>query len=50
MQFQLVAPKGVRMNTGRMQMDWARYYTLQRKNAQPIDAPQATRTTYDDAC
>ena len=50
MQFQLVAPKGVRMNTGRMQMDWARYYTLQRKNAQPIDAPPATRTTYDDAC
>lgn len=50
MQFSLVAPKGARMNTGRMQMDWARYYTLKRKNAQSIVAPQATRTTYDGAC
>lgn len=50
MRFRLVAPPGARMNSGRMQMDWARYYTLKRRNAQSIEAPQATRTTYDAAC
>ncbi len=48
--FRLVAPPGARMNKGRMQMDWVRYYTLKRKNAQSIEAPQATRTTYAAAC
>ncbi len=48
--FRLVAPKGARMNPGRMQMDWVRYYTLDRKNAQSIRAPRARRTVYRDAC
>ena len=29
------------MNQGRMQMDWVRYYTLARPDAQSIKAPQA---------
>ena len=48
--FRLLAPHGVRMNPGRMQMDWVRYYTLDRKNAKSIKAPQASRTVYRDAC
>lgn len=48
--FRLVAPAGARMNPGRMQMDWVRYYTLERRNARSIQAPQATRGTYAGAC
>jgi hypothetical protein len=48
--FRLVNPAGVKMNRGRMQMDWVRYYTLERPNAQSIEAPQATLGTYADAC
>lgn len=48
--FRLVGKKGARMNAGRMQMDWIRYYTLDRPNAKSIDAPRATRGTYADAC
>ena len=48
--FRLAAPKGARMNPGRMQMDWVRYYTLERKNARSISAPQMTRGTYAGAC
>jgi hypothetical protein len=33
-----------------MQMDWVRYYTLARPNARSIVAPQASVTTYADAC
>ena len=50
MRFRLVAPAGAKMNRGRMQMDWARYYTLDRPNAKSIEAPQATLGTYADAC
>jgi hypothetical protein len=38
------------MNPGRMQMDWVRYYTLERRNARSISAPQLTRGTYAGAC
>ena len=48
--FRMVAPPGARMNPGRMQMDWVRYYTLERKNAQSISAPQATQSSNDSAC
>ena len=50
MRFRLVSTPGVRMNRGRMQMDWARYYTLARPNAKSIEAPPATVTRYADAC
>ncbi len=48
--FRMVAPPGARMNRGRMQMDWVRYYTLERKNAKSIAAPQATLGRYDGLC
>jgi hypothetical protein len=48
--FRLVSTPGATMRKGRMQMDWVRYYTLARKNAKPITAPQATLTSYADAC
>lgn len=41
---------GAVMNKGRMQMDWMRYYTLDRKNAKSIAAPALTQTTYAAAC
>lgn len=50
MRFRLVGTPGARMNRGRMQMDWARYYTLERRNAQSIEAPQAALSRYADAC
>jgi hypothetical protein len=48
--FRLVASPTARMRQGRMQMDWVRYYTLARKNAQPITAPRLTQGSYADAC
>jgi hypothetical protein len=48
--FRLVAKPGAKMIQGRMQMDWVRYYTLDRPNAQPITAPELTESTYADAC
>ena len=48
--FRLAAPKGARMNPGRMQMDWVRHYTMARNNARSIAAPQMTRGTYAGAC
>jgi hypothetical protein len=48
--FRMVAPPGAHMNTGRMQMDWVRYYTLERKNAKSIAAPPATLRSYDGNC
>ncbi len=49
LRFRLVGD-GAPANPGRMQMDWVRYYTLDRPNAQPIDAPRAHRRTYAGAC
>ena len=48
--FRLLATPGTTMRKSRMQMDWVRYYTLQRKNALPITAPAASQGTYADAC
>ncbi len=48
--FRLVAALGRRMNPGRMQMDWVRYYTLARPNARSIKAPATVRGTFGAAC
>ena len=48
--FRLVGAPGARMNPARMQMDWVRYYTLDRANAKSIAAPRATRGIYAGAC
>jgi hypothetical protein len=48
--FRLAATKGAQMNPGRMQMDWVRYYTMERPNAKSIKAPHARRGTYAGAC
>ncbi len=48
--FRLVPTEGARMNPGRMQMDWLRYYTLARHNARSIQAPHATKGTFARAC
>jgi hypothetical protein len=48
--FRVQGVEGATMNRGRMQMDWMRYYTLARKNAKPITAPQLTQTTYAGGC
>jgi hypothetical protein len=41
---------GAQTNWGRMQMDWVRYYTLDRPNAKSIKAPAAHRGTFKAAC
>ncbi len=38
--FLTAAPSGQRTNRGRLQFDWARYYTLARPNAKSISAPE----------
>ncbi len=48
--FSMVDVPGEQMNPSRMQMDWLRYFTLKRRNAQSTVAPRPTRTTYTDAC
>lgn len=49
-QFRLQAVDGAEMRPTWMQMDWVRYYTLDRPNAQSIEAPEMTQGTYADAC
>jgi len=49
-QFRLQAVEGASMRPTWMQMDWVRYYTLDRPGAQPIEAPEMTQGTYADAC
>ncbi len=48
--FKMKAVPGQRMNPSRMQMDWLRYFTLQRRNSKPIVGPQATLGSYGKAC
>ncbi|CAN5119089.1 hypothetical protein BH18ACT9_BH18ACT9_07240 [soil metagenome] len=48
--FTMQAQHGARMNQGRMQMDWLRYFTLAKPNERSVDAPRANRTTFADAC
>lgn len=50
MRFRLQAAHGKAMRQGRMQMDWVRYYTLERKNAKSIKAPALHHTSYAGAC
>jgi hypothetical protein len=50
LRLRLVGTDGARMNPGRMQMDWVRYYSLARENARSIEAPQAALETFPDAC
>jgi hypothetical protein len=46
----MVAEPGARMNRSRMQMDWLRYFTLDRKNAKSAEAPPTDAGTYGSAC
>jgi hypothetical protein len=48
--FTMQAAPGARMNRSRMQMDWLRYFTLDRPNAKPVDAPATTAGAYAGAC
>jgi hypothetical protein len=48
--FSMVAQKGQRMNQGRMQMDWLRYFTLRKPNKKSIDAPRTRKAVYKRAC
>ena len=45
-----VADHGARMNDTWMQMDWLRYWTLARRSALPVTAPEATEKTADATC
>jgi hypothetical protein len=49
-QLRMQAPAGAVMNRSRMQLDWVRYYTLDRPGARPIEAPQALATAYGGTC
>lgn len=48
--FSMAAQKGQRMNQGRMQMDWLRYFTLRKPNSKSVDAPQTRKSVYKRAC
>jgi hypothetical protein len=48
--FRLQGRPGATMRPGRMQMDWVRYYSLERRNAKSIKAPRLHRTRYAGAC
>jgi hypothetical protein len=50
MRFRLEPVAGARMDFTRMQMDWARYYTLDRPGALPIDAPPAVEDDFTTTC
>jgi hypothetical protein len=50
MQFRLEPVAGARMDFTRMQMDWARYYTMRRPGVLPVDAPSADETVFASAC
>ena len=50
MQFRLEPVHGKRMDSTRMQMDWVRYYTMDRPNALPIEAPRARIQEFTTAC
>lgn len=48
--FTMKAVPGVQMNPSRMQMDWLRYFTLERKNRPALKGPKAKRGLYREAC
>lgn len=48
--FRLEGDPGRAMDAGRMQMDWLRYYTLDRVDSAPSTGAAPTRTTNPGAC
>lgn len=50
LRFRIVGDGPTELRPPWMQMDWARYHTLERKNALPVKAPQAQAGTYARAC
>ncbi len=48
--FTMSAQPNLEMNRSRMQMDWLRYFTLDRRNAKSVKAPRTDRGTYAEAC
>jgi hypothetical protein len=50
LRFRLEGRAGQRMTPTRMQMDWARYWTLERPNQRSTKAPALDRGTYGSAC
>lgn len=50
LRFTLKATAGRSMNLSRMQMDWARYFTLDRPNQKSVDARHARAGRYGRAC
>lgn len=48
--FTMLANGNKRMNPSRMQMDWARYWTLAKPNQKSTKAPQLTERRYSAAC
>jgi hypothetical protein len=48
--FRLQSTKGERMDPARMQMDWLRYWTLNKPNDKSTKAPRPHKTTYAEAC
>jgi hypothetical protein len=50
MRFRLVPVDGARMDSTRMQMDWARYYTMARPGVLPVDAPEAQPAEFTSPC
>lgn len=50
MQAALVAQPRHKMNKTRVQLDWARYWTMKKKSSKSIKAPGTTRKRYADAC
>ena len=50
MQVSLVTTPGAAMQPTRVQLDWARYWTLRKPSKLPVDAPAPTAGTYDGAC
>jgi Glycosyl hydrolases family 16 len=49
-QFKMTGVPGAQMRATWMQMDWVRYYTLDRKNARSVRAKQMSRGTYSRGC
>ena len=48
--FRIIGDADKRMNHSRMQMDWVRYYDLDRPNAKSVKAPRMNKGTYAGAC
>lgn len=46
----LVSTPGAAMQPTRVQLDWARYWTLRKPSRLPVDAPAPTAGTYAGAC